>query len=49
MLPFDLHVLGMPPAFNLSQDQTLAFNPSKLLTLSAHHNITLTHNITAYT
>ena len=27
MLPFDLHVLGMPPAFNLSQDQTLAFNP----------------------
>jgi hypothetical protein len=23
MLPFDLHVLGMPPAFNLSQDQTL--------------------------
>ena len=22
-LPFDLHVLGMPPAFNLSQDQTL--------------------------
>ena len=26
MLPFDLHVLGMPPAFNLSQDQTLQFN-----------------------
>ena len=24
--PFDLHVLGMPPAFNLSQDQTLQFN-----------------------
>ena len=23
MLPFDLHVLSMPPAFNLSQDQTL--------------------------
>jgi hypothetical protein len=22
-LPFDLHVLSMPPAFNLSQDQTL--------------------------
>ena len=22
---FDLHVLGMPPAFNLSQDQTLQF------------------------
>src|SRR5690242_14911453 len=25
VLPFDLHVLGMPPAFNLSQDQTLQF------------------------
>jgi hypothetical protein len=25
MLPFDLHVLSMPPAFNLSQDQTLQF------------------------
>ena len=24
--PFDLHVLGTPPAFVLSQDQTLAFN-----------------------
>jgi hypothetical protein len=24
--PFDLHVLGMPPAFVLSQDQTLKFN-----------------------
>ena len=23
MLPFDLHVLGTPPAFILSQDQTL--------------------------
>jgi len=22
-IPFDLHVLGMPPAFILSQDQTL--------------------------
>ena len=26
VLPFDLHVLSMPPAFNLSQDQTLQFN-----------------------
>lgn len=25
MLPFDLHVLSMPPAFNLSQDQTLQY------------------------
>ena len=23
--PFDLHVLGLPPAFVLSQDQTLKF------------------------
>ena len=29
--PLDLHVLGTPPAFVLSQDQTLAFNP-----LSSH-------------
>ena len=26
LLPFDLHVLSIPPAFNLSQDQTLQFN-----------------------
>src|SRR4051794_36030897 len=26
---FDLHVLSMPPAFVLSQDQTLMFNPDK--------------------
>jgi hypothetical protein len=25
--PFDLHVLGTPPALILSQDQTLMFNP----------------------
>ena len=25
-LPFDLHVLSVPPAFNLSQDQTLQLN-----------------------
>ncbi len=25
LLPFDLHVLSMPLAFNLSQDQTLQF------------------------
>ena len=25
-ISFDLHVLSMPPAFNLSQDQTLQFN-----------------------
>jgi hypothetical protein len=26
VLPFDLHVLGLPPAFTLSQDQTLHLN-----------------------
>jgi hypothetical protein len=26
LLPLDLHVLSTPPAFNLSQDQTLQFN-----------------------
>ena len=25
LLPFDLHVLGLPPTFNLSHDQTLQF------------------------
>ena len=29
--PLDLHVLGTPPAFVLSQDQTLMFNPSRSL------------------
>ena len=32
--PFDLHVLGTPPAFVLSQDQTLEFNYSTVLKLS---------------
>ena len=27
IFPLDLHVLGAPPAFVLSQDQTLVFNP----------------------
>ncbi len=29
--PFDLHVLGLPPAFALSQDQTLRLNPTPTL------------------
>ncbi len=29
LLPFDLHVLSMPPAFNLSQDQTLQLKLKK--------------------
>ena len=35
MLPFDLHVLSVPPAFNLSQDQTLQFNSCASLTLAS--------------
>ena len=31
LTPFDLHVLSTPPAFVLSQDQTLVFNPSNLV------------------
>ena len=33
MSPLDLHVLGTPPAFVLSQDQTLPFNPIQTLKL----------------
>ena len=33
--PLDLHVLGTPPAFVLSQDQTLPFNPFKSAALAA--------------
>ena len=37
LIPFDLHVLGMPPAFVLSQDQTLKFNLGfTLASLEAH-------------
>ena len=30
--PLDLHVLGLPPAFNLSHDQTLQFKINAILT-----------------
>ena len=40
MLPFDLHVLSIPPAFNLSQDQTLH---SKLTVLKGTIFLTLSH------
>ena len=32
---FDLHVLGLPPAFVLSQDQTLKLNSIPLLNSSS--------------
>ena len=35
MSPLDLHVLGTPPAFVLSQDQTLPFNPFRFGRLPA--------------
>ena len=35
MSPLDLHVLGTPPAFVLSQDQTLPFNPFRFGSLPA--------------
>ena len=34
---FDLHVLSLPPAFALSQDQTLKFKREDLMTDHAHH------------
>jgi hypothetical protein len=43
MLPFDLHVLGMPPAFNLSQDQTLQFYPV-LVKLASFTALSLAHS-----
>ena len=32
LIPFDLHVLSTPPAFVLSQDQTLQFYTEKFVT-----------------
>ena len=43
---FDLHVLSLPPAFALSQDQTLKLKSS----ISADHNITeCSHQISVST
>ena len=36
MLPFDLHVLGLPPAFTLSQDQTLHLKFSTRLKVASN-------------
>lgn len=38
LLPLDLHVLSLPPAFNLSHDQTLQFKISVILT--CHSKVT---------
>ena len=42
MLPFDLHVLGLPPAFNLSHDQTLQFKRLMLKELNFVMNYVFT-------
>ena len=39
MLPFDLHVLGLPLAFILSQDQTLRCNKSLTIDLKCVFNL----------
>src|SRR5215213_445735 len=36
---FDLHVLSMPPAFVLSQDQTLMFNPNNPAILADNRSV----------
>ena len=46
LLPFDLHVLSMPPAFNLSQDQTLQFkslSPERFLRGAEHPSVDALH------
>jgi hypothetical protein len=35
-LPLDLHVLGLPPAFTLSQDQTLQLRTKQNETFSSY-------------
>ena len=39
--PLDLHVLGLPPAFNLSHDQTLQF--TIIVMLTRHQKVTKAH------
>ena len=41
-IPFDLHVLGLPPAFNLSHDQTLQFKSLMLKELNFVMNYVFT-------
>jgi hypothetical protein len=47
LLPLDLHVLGTPPAFNLSQDQTLhlKFLSSQVMSESKAHCWTFGHSV----
>jgi hypothetical protein len=43
--PLDLHVLGAPPAFVLSQDQTLVFNPFNTHAYLHKHGAKLSNRI----
>jgi hypothetical protein len=45
--PFDLHVLGLPPAFVLSQDQTLKLNEN--LSLAGHFTYRNQHRYRRFT
>ena len=52
LIPFDLHVLGMPPAFVLSQDQTLKFNlgfPSIALSVDERSKLIINYELTEIT
>ncbi|WP_213055690.1 hypothetical protein, partial [Escherichia coli] len=42
LLPFDLHVFSLPPAFNLSHDQTLQFKSLMLKELNFVMNYVFT-------
>lgn len=45
-LPLDLHVLGLPPAFNLSHDQTLqlkVFDAQRIILL-VRNELTVVHS-----
>ena len=39
LLPLDLHVLGLPPAFVLSQDQTLKFDITSIHLRRSKHEL----------
>ncbi len=44
MLPLDLHVLGLPPAFNLSHDQTLQLKfDAQRIKLLVRNELTVVH------
>ena len=48
-LPLDLHVLGLPLAFILSQDQTLRCRKSLILTkIVIHQELTITYLVSSF-